>query len=1502
MPTAKPAHSTWPLWLGYVFFVVYGSLVPLRYKDRTFGDAWAAFQNIPFLNLGVGSRADWISNGVLYVPVGFLTAYLLAQYFQRLSRFILYVPALAFAVVLAAGVEFAQLYFPQRTVSLNDILAECIGSVLGIALAARYAGWFKTLFESFLNDSKRLKTLALDAYAFLYIAMALFPYDFFISWAEISAKIDSGNWGWIVAGTSHSFVMAGIQLVAETMLALPFGFLLARLVSPRRATYTQAALAGLLLGIGIELVQFFIASGISQGLSVGTRVIGVCGGIALSQHTAAWQPTHFAALIKRLTPAIALVYVLTLFQINGFITLHWGSLADAKTQYDQINFTPFYYHYFTTEAKALFSLSVVALSYVPIAVLTWARGQSARVASATALAMCACVEIGKLFLTGTHADPSNLLIASAVSWFAVRLLQQLTPSVPNQAFVRNASTAELDSVVAIAFTAHSSTLTHPGAPPWLWLCLASAGVWAITFPAFPVLVAAVLAACAALVWRKPVWVFAIIPGALPIFDLATWSGRFFWDEFDAVLFVTLAVAYARTPASKQARGPSDPIFRLLAWLVAASFAIAALRGMLPFQWPNANSFNTYYSPYNALRVFKGAFWAWLLFSLGKRFTQTGVDIRRPFAWGMTAGLTLTVAFIIWERLAFSELLNFYSNYRVTGPFSAIHVGGAFIECFLAVATPFLLGLMLEKRHWITRLAAAPILLATTYALMVTFSRNGFSSFAVGVLIVLMAAWVNSKQVFRSAFVYASILGAMLMVAVPIYKGAFTQSRMTTVSADLGVRVAHWQDAMAIRDPDWLTTVFGMGLGRYPETNYWRSTTTSRSGTYQLVKEGPENTFLRLGSGDAIYVEQIVNLQAGQEYTLKLDVRPSVPNSHIAIPVCQKLMLTSFTCVNLSFDLGPVFGNWRSVEQRFTPSTLFGSPWANQRPVKLALYYSAPRSTIDVDNISLQTTRGTSMLANGDFSAGLDRWFYSSDGHLQWHIKSLFYGVLFDQGWMGLIAMALLFALAIGRATKNTWRGDILSASALAALTSFLTVGMFDTLIDSPRFLMLLLLLCGMGATKAHHALNPPRTPAAKSIRPPRLSRRGIALAIALGIAGVATVAYLQTKPAAPLPTLGKGQQSQPPPPLPGQGTQPAITAGSVDEIVRAISSAKAGQTVLIQPGTYRINQNIGTTAGGTEQQRITVRAGQPGRVQIEFNAQEGFVVQHPYWVFENLSIRGVCQYHSYCEHAFHVVGKGANLVLRNNHLQDFNAHLKINGFNGDWPDLGLLQHNTLNNTTERNTINPTTPFDLVGANDWQVLDNLVSNFVKNGSNGISYGIFMKGASSGGRIERNLVICTPQNVSQPGERVGISFGGGTTGKDYCRDQRCDAEHTAGLAANNIVALCNDSGIDVNQSTSIVIAHNTLINTAGILVRSAPASATLYGNLLDGQIQQRKGGQAKLVMNEITALADVFEDPNALNLAWRKLPDNIPSINLVLTDFYEKPRGSATPPGALIGQNL
>lgn len=415
------------------------------------------------------------------------------------------------------------------------------------------------------------------------------------------------------------------------------------------------------------------------------------------------------------------------------------------------------------------------------------------------------------------------------------------------------------------------------------------------------------------------------------------------------------------------------------------------------------------------------------------------------------------------------------------------------------------------------------------------------------------------------------------------------------------------------------------------------------------------------------------------------------------------------------------------------------------------------------------------------------------------------------------------------------------------------------------------------------------------------------------------VAIERPPPAGPLPTLGKGQQagsldaqrfapSGEPLPTPASGAsvpapKPDLEAGSAAEIVRAVQIAKAGQTILVRPGRYRINTVVPTGNAGTAQQPITVRAANPGEAVIEFDTVEGFHVTQPYWVIENLTIRGVCRRDSDCEHAFHVVGAARGVVLRNNRVEDFNAHIKVNGADGKWPDNGLAQYNTLTNGRNRQTENPVTPFDLVAASGWQVLDNLVTDFVKTQGNQVSYGVFMKGAGDGGRIERNLIVCTSSGISQPGNRVGLSWGAGSAQSGSCRDGKCTFDFTAGVAANNVIAHCNDAGIDVNRSRQITLGFNTLVNTAGILVRGRSEDVQVYGNLMEGRIRSHDSLEVQQAMNDVVPLKNVLADPDSLVLNHRPTaPSDVRAIGKVPVDFCNQPRSGVTRAGATSGAPL
>lgn len=324
------------------------------------------------------------------------------------------------------------------------------------------------------------------------------------------------------------------------------------------------------------------------------------------------------------------------------------------------------------------------------------------------------------------------------------------------------------------------------------------------------------------------------------------------------------------------------------------------------------------------------------------------------------------------------------------------------------------------------------------------------------------------------------------------------------------------------------------------------------------------------------------------------------------------------------------------------------------------------------------------------------------------------------------------------------------------------------------------------------------------------------------------------------------------------GTGTGTVVASADMLRAALARATEGEVITIAPGTYRFDGTAGLNADrpGALGAPIVVRAALPGSVKLEFDMVEGFRVSAPHWQFENLDIRGVCRFDTDCEHAFHVFGAATHFVARNNTISDFNAHFKINAVRGRFPDAGLIESNTLGASRPRQTANPVTPIDLVVASGWTIRANLISDFIKAGGDGVSYGAFAKGGGSGNLFERNLVWCERRLRGQPGQRVGLSFGGGGTGKTLCRDGRCITEQDGGIMRANLVVGCSDAGIYLNSAANTRIEDNTLVDTTGIDVRFSTSSARLDGNLVDGPIRSRDGGLLHEGDNRTSSLWQAF----------------------------------------------
>lgn len=371
------------------------------------------------------------------------------------------------------------------------------------------------------------------------------------------------------------------------------------------------------------------------------------------------------------------------------------------------------------------------------------------------------------------------------------------------------------------------------------------------------------------------------------------------------------------------------------------------------------------------------------------------------------------------------------------------------------------------------------------------------------------------------------------------------------------------------------------------------------------------------------------------------------------------------------------------------------------------------------------------------------------------------------------------------------------------------------------------------------------------------------------------------------------------------------------ELRAAIGAAQPGDVITLADGTYALGSKLSCTTAGTAAMPIVVRGEQPFGATLESNTLIAIGVSAPFWHFEDFAMRGVCTNDSNCEHAFQVTGRATDVVLRHLRLVDFNAQLKVNasaaGDGGyDMPHRGLVEACELYDSRPRATSNPVTKLNIDTGDDFVVRDNLIRDFAKNGGNFVSYGSFMKSGGKRGVYERNLVLCASAGQAMTDTRIGLSFGGGGTGAQFCApgfdaNIPCSVEHTDGVMRNNIIANCSDVGVYLNRARNTSVLHNTLVGTNGVDFRFDTTSGRAVGNLLTSNIRARDLGTFTATQNvsgvTVATFASAYASPLAGDLsvtgsvsAW--VGQVTPPLSGVTDDFCARTRpGTMWTVGAL-----
>lgn len=1069
----------------YLVFVIYGSLVPLEFKNLPLDTALSQFKNTRYLNIGTVHRADWIANILLYIPLAFGASAAFSGTRYPLLRALLSVCVLVFCLTLAVAIEFTQLYFPPRTVSLNDLIAEALGTVIGILGWHFFGAYFSDLYRHLLHGSLFSTQAAIIFYLLAYVSLSLFPFDFVTSFAELNEKLASGNDAAILpfdvcAGEP---LRCGVKLLAEILALLPLGLLFCYLPNmPHRLTVTL--LIGFFLGTVIEVVQIFLLSGSAQGISVLTRMLGMGAGTSLFVWAKQHDFTNITRLLRRLVWFVVLPYLFLVLSINGWFSGDWLSPEQALEKLAETHFLPLYYFYFTTETGALVSLLSNLGSYLPVGLFCWASFFSANherkqhaphwfYVGLLAAMFALIVETGKLFLANKHADPSDIWLAFIVAAGCYALLNRFLSWLNRDKTMTNPPIIKDISqplILTPKKTIESALPAYEIDKIWCSVSFILLGIIVAALFDYPV--AAVwqglfLIGYAVLLMYLPYAWLVVIPALLPIMDFTPWTGRFFFDEFDLVILTTLLVYYCRRPKQRLHSVYSLTTFLLVA-LFTILYGVSLLRGLLPLQAIDANAFASYYSNFNSLRAGKGVAWAILLLPLMEQTVQCYSRTHLYLGYGVLIGLAGVIAASCWERFLFPGLFDFSNNYRIIALFSTMHTGGGHIDAYLALTLPFIALLFLySSRPWLTGLLGIGLFVTGLYVLLVTFSRGPYFAAALDfVVLIIGLLWCFKTSLATTWYKFLLLplfLAIAPLIAMPVFEGKFIQDRFNEVDRDIDIRMAHWRDAINMMDDDALTHLLGMGIGSYPRTYLWRNAENVTPAMYRIDREN-DNQYLKLSSGDSLYMGQYANVTPHTTYRLSVDLRSTRNTVTLTIPICEKSLLYSFRCSWNTVTEKSQAGQWQHIE-RLINSGEVGAPLGktlgdlSKRPVQLSLYNGTVNSIVDIDNVSLTDTTGKNLIANGNFTQNMDFWFFSTDNHLPWHIKNLPVHALFDQGWLGLIAFFLLFIKALANCCRHiTKRQNAFMAILLSSFSGFMVVGVVDSPFDAPRLTLLFFLL------------------------------------------------------------------------------------------------------------------------------------------------------------------------------------------------------------------------------------------------------------------------------------------------------------------------------------------------------------------------------------------------------------------------------------------------------------
>ncbi|MFZ8198283.1 VanZ family protein [Alteromonas portus] len=356
------------VFLSFLAFVIYGSLVPLQFNDLSFSNALQLFLLLDKGDIALTStnRADWFTNFLLMMPPLY-AAMLLKSEKPFGTRSLAYAIVITlFLVLVSIGIEFSQLFIKQRISSFRDVYTQALGMSLALALfyATRRRAHVLLVKLSSKSQLDKWEVYGVSLLGILLI-YNMMPFDLTLSFTELFKKWASGKVSLI---PFYNKAISPLNLILNSIVdiaiwtAISFCFV-------KSHKYSASKLFSILLSAALfmEIAQLPVLSRYSDTTDLVTALLGILLALKLFSQHGRNQNVFTTNRVLTISIIIVLYYVILLF----FYTYPFDLITkkELAVKWDNFFTFPFLAYWQDSPFNAITQLLRKILLFIPFGVL-----------------------------------------------------------------------------------------------------------------------------------------------------------------------------------------------------------------------------------------------------------------------------------------------------------------------------------------------------------------------------------------------------------------------------------------------------------------------------------------------------------------------------------------------------------------------------------------------------------------------------------------------------------------------------------------------------------------------------------------------------------------------------------------------------------------------------------------------------------------------------------------------------------------------------------------------------------------------------------------------------------------------------------------------------------------------------------------------------------------------------------------------------------------------------